>query len=275
MPATVRVVSLVDSRQVHTRLAFKAQEDQSALRLYTHYLKPFDLNSPHYYGYVTVDDQTFLVMEYVHHTPPDWRDPHGYMRAVDWLIRKDRVTAPHIQALRQLDCMGAPKYEGVPYWLEQFARWAHATASPEPRQLWRIVSAQQRRIDTALEELTTAEALTVVHGDMHLSNILFGAQEHEGKLFVIDWTQAHIGSVVRDLAHLYDNAPAAIKNELLTRYRRQIAVPRFDDLFVDAKLIRDIGYLAWMADVICEDGPEAIDQEEIDRVMASAVSVLR
>jgi hypothetical protein len=45
MPATVRIVSLIDSRQIQTRLVIKAQEDQTALCLYTHYLKPFDLTS--------------------------------------------------------------------------------------------------------------------------------------------------------------------------------------------------------------------------------------
>ena len=275
LPATVRIVSLVDSRQSHARLVIKAQEDQSALALYTHYLKPFDLNSPHYYGYITVDNQAFLVMEYVHHTPPNWHDPQGYLHAVDWLIKKDRVTAPHVQALRQRDCFGERKYTGVPYWLAQFERWAAATSSPQPRQLWRIVAAHQPRIDTALQALTTAELLTVVHGDLHLSHLLFGAQQQEDEIFVIDWTQPHIGSVTIDLAHLYDNAPTAIKNELLTRYRQQIAVPQFDEIFVHAKLIRDIGYLAWMADMICEEGPGAIEQAEIDRVMASVVCVLR
>ena len=48
-----------------------------------------------------------------------------------------------------------------------------------------------------------------------------------------------------------------------------------DELFVHAKRIRDIGYLAWMADMICEEGPEAIEQAELDWAMASVVRVLR
>lgn len=274
LPAAVHIVALVDHRPIHMRLVIKAEEDQSALCLYTHYLKPFDLNSPHYYGYITVDGQPFLVMEHVHHTPPNWHDAQGYLRAVDWLIKKDRVTAPHVDALRQLACFGERKYQGVPYWLAQFDRWAHAVSAPAPQQLWHIVAAHQPRIDTALHELTSAAPLTVVHGDLHLSNLLFGAQEQEDKIFVIDWTQPYIGSVLNDLAHLYDNAPTAIKTALLTRYREQIAVPGFDELFVHAKLIRDIGYLAWMADMICDEGPAAIEQAEIDRVMASVGRVL-
>jgi hypothetical protein len=271
VPPSVRIVSLRDSLQIFSRLVIKDQEDQTALCLYTHYLKPFNLNSPHYYGYITVNGRSFLVMEYVHHTIPNWRDPQSYVRAVDWLIKKDRVTAPHIHSLRQLDCFGEVKYDGVPDWLAQFERWAHAASSPEPRHLWRIVSANQSRIDTAIKELNTAEALTVVHGDIHLSNVLFGAQDRENEVFVIDWTQSHIGSVTKDLAHLYDNAPNAIKHELLTRYRHQISVPRFDELFAHAKLIRDIGYLSWMAGMICDYGPKAMDHDEIDRVVSSVV----
>lgn len=274
LPAAVCIVALVDRGQRHTRLVIKAEEDQSALCLYTHYLKPFDLNSPRYYGYITVDGQPFLVMQHVHHTPPNWHDAQGYLRAVDWLIKKDRVTAPHVDALRPLACFGERQYQGVPYWLAQFERWAHADSAPQPRQLWHLVAANQPRIDTALHELTCTAPLTVVHGDLHLSNLLFGAQEQEHKIFVIDWTQPHIGSGLNDLAHLYDNAPTAIKTELLIRYRQQIAVPGFDDLFVHAKLIRDIGYLAWMADMICDEGPAAIEPAEIDRVMASVARVL-
>jgi hypothetical protein len=71
---------------------------------------------------------------------------------------------------------------------------------------------------------------------------------------------------------LYDNAPNEIKGELLTRYRHEIDVPRFDELFAHAKLLRDIGYLSWMAEMICDNGPEVIDRDEVDRVMQSVVS---
>lgn len=274
IPATVYFLSLVDRDQHRSRLVLKAQEDQSALLLYTHYLKPCDLNSPHYYGYLIVDGQPLLVMDYVHHAPPDWSDPQGYLRAVDWLIKKDQVTAPHLDALRPLACFGERKYSGVPYWFAQFERWAAADLAPVPRQLCRLVATQQPRIDGALQALTTAAPLTVVHGDLHLSNLLFGVAAEADQLFVLDWTQPHLGSVLTDLVHLVDNAPTAIKAALLTRYRQQIAVPDFAELFVHAHLIRDLGYLAWMADVICDDGPAAIEQAEIDRVMASVGRVL-
>lgn len=273
-PTTVRVVSLRDRRQHCARLFIKDQEDRSALRLYTHYLRPFDLNSPHYYGYLEVDGRPFLVMDHVPHLCPDWGDPHGYLRALDWLIKKDRATAPHIDALRQLDCFGARPYDGVPYWLAQFERWARAAAMPEPRYLASRVAAHQARLDAARQALDTAEALTVVHGDLHLSNVLFGAHAPDHPVFVIDWTQSHIGSVTTDLAFLYDNAPPEVRDTLLTRYQAEILVPQFDELFVHAKLLRDIGYLAWMADVICDEGPQSIAQEELDRVVASVKRVL-
>jgi hypothetical protein len=275
VPATVHIVSLFDRFQTKHRLVIKNQEDRTALCLYAHYLRLFGLNSPHYYGYIDVDGRLFLVMEYVHHSPPNWSDPHGYFQAVDWLIKKDRITSPHVTSLRHLDCFGEMRYYGVPYWLSQFERWDRAASSPAYAQhLWRIVHANQSRIDTYIQELISSEIQTVVHGDIHLSNVLFGAQERENEVFVIDWTQPHIGSVTKDLASLYDNAPNAIKDALLARYQQQIHVPRFDELFAKAKLLRDIGYISWMAEMICDYGPEAMDHDEIDRVMHSVVSTL-
>jgi thiamine kinase-like enzyme len=264
------MVSVLDSVQIKHRFVLKEQENRAAFCLYTHYLKPFDLNSPKQYGYIDVDDQLFLVMDYVQHLIPNWSDSNSYLKALDWLIKKDVVTSQHVDSLRKLECFGEITYDGVQDWLSQFERWSQdSLANSQAWHIWRIVHANQSRIETYREELHSVGLQTVVHGDIHLSNVLFGANEFENEVFVIDWTQPHIGSVTTDLAHLYDNAPSNIKQALLSLYRKRINFPSFDEMFVKAKLIRDIGYLSWMAGMICDHGQEAMDQQEIDRVMQS------
>jgi aminoglycoside phosphotransferase (APT) family kinase protein len=266
----LRIISVSDRFQTKRRFVLKKQDDRTAFRFYTHYLKPFDLNSPKEYGYISIDGQDFLVMDYVSHTQPDWSDSNGYLRAAQWLIKKDLVTAQHLSSIRSLDCFGEMEYYGVQYWLSELKKWAeNSPSNSQARHVLRTVHMNQARIDTYIKQLNSAGVQTVVHGDLHLSNILFGDEGFEDELFVIDWTEPHIGSVTKDLASLYDNAPRAIKEELIKVYREQIDFPAFDEMFAKAKLLRDIGYLSWMAGVIAAEGREAIDQNELDRVVES------
>jgi thiamine kinase-like enzyme len=189
---------------------------------------------------------------------------------VEWLIKKDLVTSQRLDSIKNLECIGDMKYYGVQYWLSHFERWSQESLfKAQARHIWRLVHANQSRIDTYIGELHSLEIQTVVHGDLHLSNVLFGEKETENEVFVIDWTQPHIGSVTKDLASLYDNAPNNTKEALLNRYRKQINFPSFDEMFAKAKLLRDIGYLAWMAEMICANGRESIAQHELDRVTQS------
>jgi hypothetical protein len=71
------------------------------------------------------------------------------------------------------------------------------------------------------------------------------------------------------LASLYDNDPNTIKEDLIKIYREQIDFPAFDELFAKAKLLRDIGYLSWMAEMSSAKAQQEIDQNEIDRVVQS------
>ena len=138
----------------------------------------------------------------------------------------------------------------------------------------RSVHLNQNRINEYIDELNQAGVQTVVHGDLHMSNILFGADEANNELFVIDWTQPHIGSVTKDLASLYDNAPINVKSELVKMYRQQVDFPHFDELFAKAKVLRDLGYLSWMVWMINEGQKEEIGQNELDRVANSLISSL-
>ena len=270
LPATVRSISVFDTRQNERCFILKRQDNKAAYALYKHYLEPYNLNSPKTYGYVELDGHPFLVMEYVNHSPADWQDSVGYLKAVEWLIKKDLVTSQHLDSVRNLDCLGKMEYYGVQYWLAIFEKWY--TDSPDNHHahaVWRTVLANHHRLDEYIDELGTVGVQTVVHGDLHLSNMLFAEDESQNELFVIDWTQPHIGSVTKDLASLYDNAPATVKNELLTLYRTRIDFPQFDEIFAKAKVLRDVGYLSWMVEMLNEMQSEEIDQNELDRVVTS------
>lgn len=91
---------------------------------------------------------------------------------------------------------------------------------------------------------------------------------------MIDRTQPHISSVTKDLASLYDNAPQAIKSEVLRRYRTAIDFPGFEQTFAKAMLLRDIGYLWWMVGMINEGNQEDIAPSEVDRVAQSLLAAL-
>ena len=107
-----------------------------------------------------------------------------------------------------------------------------------------------------------------------MDNILFGDEEYKNMLYVIDWTEPHISSVTNYLAHLYDNAPSDVKAELITTYREQIDFHRFEEIFGKARVVRDLGYLAWMVDKINEGGREGDYQDELDRVAKNLISSL-
>jgi thiamine kinase-like enzyme len=271
----VRMVSIFDSVPTKHRFVLKGQEDQLALCLYTHYLKTFDLNSPKHYGYIDFNGQPLLVMDYVHHKTPNWSDSDDYVKAVEWLIKKDLVTSQHLDSIKDLECFQKMKYYGVQYWLTELERWAqNPLSNAQDRHVWRTVQANQSRIDTYIGELSSLGVQTVVHGDLHLSNVLFGDNENGNQIFVIDWTEPHVGSVTKDLASLYDNAPSSIKETLIHMYRKQIDFPAFDEMFGKAKLLRDIGYLSWMVEMIRIQGQEALDRNELDRVMQSIMRFL-
>ena len=154
------------------------------------------------------------------------------------------MTWRNLDAIRNLDCFGAMQYYGVDYWLPEFEKWTmDSPSNGQAKQVWTSVSANRNRISDIIEELNEAGVRTVVHGDLQLSNVLFAEDGSDGELFVIDWTEPHIGSVTKDLASLYDNAPASIKSELVETYRRQIDFDHFDEVFAKARVLRDIGYL--------------------------------
>jgi aminoglycoside phosphotransferase (APT) family kinase protein len=274
-PGTVLKVSVFDEGQTEHPLILKRQENDTAYRLYKQYLEPYHLNSPKEYGYIELDGQRFLVMDYIKHIPANWDDRNNYLIAVKWLIKKDLITCQHLDTIQNLDCFGKMDYYGVDYWLPEFERWyKDSPSNPQAEEVWRSVCANQNRIKEAIIELNEVGVQTVVHGDMQMSNILFGEDETNNELFVIDWTQPHISSVTKDLASLYDNAPDDVKSELIETYRKQIDFQHFEKVFEKAKMLRDIGYLCWMVWMINVGQKEDIAQNELERVATSLVMSL-
>ena len=271
-PGTVLKVSVFDKDQNEHPLILKKQDNDAAYRLYQQYLEPYHLNSPKEYGYIELNDQRFLVMDYIKHIPANWDDSNNYLIAVEWLIKKDLITWQNLDYVRNLDCLGKMEYYGVDYWLPEFEKWYKgSTSNHQAKEVWMSVNVNQNRINEYIRELDEVGVQTVVHGDLQMSNILIGEDKSNNELFVIDWTQPHISSVTKDLASLYDNAPEDVKSELIKTYRKQIDFHHFDEVFVKAKVLRDIGYLSWMVWMINEGQKDEIAQNELDRVATSLV----
>jgi hypothetical protein len=269
---TVRKVTVLDKDQNEKAFILKYQENDLAFPLYQYYLQPYHLNSPKEYGYIQVEGQRFLVLDYISHAPADWEDGGNYLVAVKWLIKKDLITSKNIDELRTLDCFGKMEYYGNEYWLPEFEEWfKNSPGNPLAEAVWRTMCANQNRIKETIRQLDEEGIQTVVHGDLQLSNILFTQGGADPELFVIDWTQPHISSVTKDLASLYDNAPGNVKNELVKTYQQQIDFTGFDEVFSKAKVLRDIGYLSWMAWMVNSGQKEEIAQSELNRVAASLV----
>ena len=268
-------VTVFDQAQNERSFMLKRKHDNTDYRLYQQYLEPYQLNGPKEYGYLELNGQRFLVMDYIKHLPINWDDGNGYLKAVQWLIKKDLITGQNLVSLRNLDCLGKMEFYGIQEWLPEFEQWhKDSTGNQQAKAVWRTVHVNQNRINEYIDELNQAGVQTIVHGDLHMSNILFGEDEANHGLFVIDWTQPHIGSVTKDLASLYDNAPLNLKSELVKIYRQQVDFPHFDELFAKSKVLRDVGYLAWMVGMINEGQKAEIGQNELDRVANSLISSL-
>lgn len=275
LPGAVLKVSALDSDRHEHPLILKRSSDDRDYRLFRHYLEPYRLNSPRVYGHIEIDGQGFMVMDYIRHLPPDWGDRGRFLEAVRWLIKKDLVTSQNLSSIRSLDCLGEVKWFGVDYWLPIFERWYKGSNHDhQSEQVWSIVHRNRTRVAEYIDDLNESGPLTVVHGNFGMGNILFGDGEYKNRLYVIDWSEPHIASVTHDLAHLYDDAPADVKGELITTYREHIDVLRFDDLFGEARVLRDMGYLAWMVDKINEGDRQEDYQDELDRVATSLIASL-
>jgi hypothetical protein len=269
-PGSVIKVTVLEKGLPEHPLILKSQDNEVAFRLYQQYLIPYQLNSPKEYGYIELNGQRFLVMDFIKHIPTNWEDRNQHLIAVNWLVKKDLITWQNLETIRELDCLGKLDYYGVDYWLPELEKWyLDAPGYPQAKAVWESGYKNQNRLNEIINELNEAGVQTVVHGDLSLDNILFGTDEANNALYVIDWTQPHISSVTKDLADLVDSAPENVKKEIIQTYRNQIDFPHFDEIFTKARVLKDIGYLTWMAWMINVNQKDEIDQSEMKRVATS------
>jgi aminoglycoside phosphotransferase (APT) family kinase protein len=218
-PGTVCKVSVFDKYQNESSFILKKESDDRNYRLYKQYLGPYNLNSPKVYGYIELDDQRFLVMDYINHLRPNWGDGNCYLEAVRWLIKKDLVTSQNLDPIRDFECLGKMEFYGIHYWLPELEQWhKESMYNAQAKEVWSMVSANRSRINEYIDDLKQSGTQTVVHGDLQMDNILFGKDKYKNEIFVIDWTEPHISSVTKDLASLYDNAPDSVKGDLIKIY---------------------------------------------------------
>ena len=107
---------------------------------------------------------------------------------------------------------------------------------------------------------------TLIHGDLHLDNVIFGPRGHERSVTVLDWQTVSVGPPASDLAYFVSDSLAvedrrASETALLERYVTLLAAHgarnyTVDELRADcgrALLLRLAGTIGWLTNITGDD----------------------
>jgi len=224
-------------------------------------------------GSIKINQRLYSIQQFISHYDFQWANKDAYDQVLDWLIKKDQICIENLSKFKNLKYLGKMKFNGIDSWFNQIQK-AISKSNRINKTLGDVLIKDRIKIQNALRTIETASPQTVIHGDLQMNNILFGKDEFEDQLFVIDWTQPRIGSVCVDLAQLVDHAPLEIQNDLVEKYLGKIPIDNFQSKFHAAQLIRNLCYLAWMALMINEREGSNIMQIEINRVSQQLIEGL-
>lgn len=258
-----------DGRGESWTLLLKGGPVETNYRFFRDVLAPYRLNSPQMYGVIDGGDASYLVMEYIPHEPPDWRDPSRYQRALEWLVYKDATLAPDLARIARLDYL-------QPFDLGSFRARTAVLRSAAEEQLDARISApwvdaiegNRHRFDEAAANVRSGPQ-TVVHNDFQMLNILFGSGAKAGQLYVVDWTTPAIGSVCIDLATLVHVAPAELRQGLIERFLAACPVSDFGERFAAAQLHVHLSILTWMIDALRSGQAHAVSRPKLGELVES------
>lgn len=95
-------------------------------------------------------------------------------------------------------------------------------ATPGPPDVLRILDRLRSRLG-ALTETLTARTQTLIHGDLHLDNVIFAGARGSRPFIILDWQTASVGPPAWDLALFLTGSLSvgdrrAAEDELLDRY---------------------------------------------------------
>jgi Phosphotransferase enzyme family len=128
-----------------------------------------------------------------------------------------------------------------------------------------VVSGLRSRLASVAEALYDGPE-TLIHGDLHLDNMIFGPRGHGRSVTVLDWQTASVGPPASDLAFFVSDSLAveerrAAEPALLGRYVTLLAAHgarnySVDELRTDcgrALLLRLAGTIGWLTNITGDD----------------------
>lgn len=229
-------------------------------------LEPYGLNSPYNYGIFSVDQQSYIVMDFIDHGH-HLSEEEKYFAAVDWLVRKDSVLVEDLPSLSKLSCIELNIW-GPEQWLGLLHDGVRKGIHPKLNK--ESFNAMYRNFRDIAGTLTGGRQ-TVCHNDFGMYNILFTGKGGSS-IYVIDWTRPTISSVCVDLAFLVNFAPPQLKEMLLNRYRASIEVGWVEDIYNAALHCVRLCRLGWMTnDVVTGKANIRNVAEEVDSLLGSLI----
>ncbi len=264
-----KVGLLAQAGTPHT-VIIKKVENSSDYLFYKEVLEPFNLDSPKMYGTVGTEDGLFLVMEYISHKPISWADEERFTQAVNWLIKKDSIIHDNFSRVRESSYMkslsASPHFRyRIDQCLDIFSKGVdlnvHPVISSNTLQALRDEKECLYEVATRVSEEGRA---TVSHYDFQMHNILFGSEDREGRIYVIDWAEPKIDSVCMDLIGLLHCAPEAIRQKLMEMYRSQVDFENFQAIYKQSEFLVDLSEVAWMVEMLINGRRESVDVSALE-----------
>ncbi len=228
----------------------KVGDPEKEYSFYTEVLPLIDSQYPKCFGTLLLDDNSFIILDYVHSRDVDYKNNKRYREAVYWLINKD---------LRAIDNKGLiehPSIQKEPHesygkkFLDRLDTAIEMNIHPSVNKEFKNTLEIKSEKFLSLNKTLLNSPQTINHNDFQMNNILF--KEEDDSIVVIDWTHPNQGSVLVDLMALVGTAPKEIREELISQYREKINFEDFDQLYEAAKVRKNIGVFSWMLKVFIE-----------------------
>ena len=257
----VNQVKVVTSNNQKFSFILKKDDGFDLMGLYKEVLVPYNLNHPKVFGKVSINSETFILIEYIPYVEESW-DESNYSKALSWLIKKDKVLHDNIKQIKIFPFIRKKVKNQVGKYIELINKGARDRIHPIiTKKFASTIQKKERRYQEQFKLLNDG-LLTVSHNDLCENNILFGIGTYKNKTYVIDWTYPSIGSVCIDLVELVKNTSKILQEKLIKRYRSRLDFDDFEKTYKAAKALNDLSYLTWVIEGVLEGDLDLKEDED-------------